>query len=64
MSTERLVARTWPLPLAWLVLQLLLLGLGLISLLWNLIALVLYPLLPRALGRRVGRSPTAPEPGR
>ena len=50
------MARTWPLPLAWLVLQLLLLGLGLISLLWNLIALVLYPLLPRALGRRVGRA--------
>jgi 1-acyl-sn-glycerol-3-phosphate acyltransferase len=56
MRTERLVARTWPLPLAWLVLQLLLLGLGLISLLWNLIALVLYPLLPRALGQRVGRA--------
>jgi 1-acyl-sn-glycerol-3-phosphate acyltransferase len=56
MRTERLVARTWPLPLAWLVLQLLLLGLGLISLLWNLIALMLYPLLPRALGLRVGRA--------
>ena len=50
------MARTWPLPLAWLVLQLLLLGLGLVSLLWNLIALVLYPLLPRALGLRVGRA--------
>jgi 1-acyl-sn-glycerol-3-phosphate acyltransferase len=56
MRTERLVARTWPLPLAWLVLQGLLLGLGLLSLLWNLIALVLYPLLPRALGLRVGRA--------
>jgi len=50
------VARAWPLPLAWLVLQVLLLGLGVISLLWNLIALVLYPLLPRALGLRVGRA--------
>ena len=38
------------------MLQLLLLGLGLISLVWNLIALVLYPLLPRALGLRVGRA--------
>jgi len=56
MSTERLVARTWPLPLAWLLLQLLLLALGLISLGWNLIALVLYPLLPRAFGQRVGRA--------
>ena len=28
MRTERLVARAWPLPLAWLVLQLLLLGLA------------------------------------
>ena len=55
MRTERLVARAWPQPLAWLVLQLLLLALGLLSLVWNLIALVLYPLLPRALGRRVGR---------
>lgn len=43
-------------PLAWLVLQLLLLALGLISLLWNLCALLLYPLLPRATGLRVGRA--------
>jgi 1-acyl-sn-glycerol-3-phosphate acyltransferase len=43
-------------PLAWLLLQLLLLGLGLISVLWNLCALLLYPLLPRALGLRVGRA--------
>jgi 1-acyl-sn-glycerol-3-phosphate acyltransferase len=56
MRTERLVQRAWPLPLAWLVLQLLLLGLGLMSLTWNGVALVLYPLLPRPLGLRVGRA--------
>jgi len=56
MNTERLVARAWPQPLAWLVLQLLLLCLGLISVAWNLSALLLYPLLPRAAGRRVGRA--------
>jgi len=50
------VARAWPLPLAWLMLQLLLLGLGLMSLAWNLVALVLHPLLPRTLGLRVGRA--------
>jgi 1-acyl-sn-glycerol-3-phosphate acyltransferase len=43
-------------PLAWLALQLQLLVLGLISTLWNLAALLLYPLLPRAAGRRVGRA--------
>jgi 1-acyl-sn-glycerol-3-phosphate acyltransferase len=53
---ERLPGRTWPTPLAWLVLQLLLLMLGLMSALWNLIALLLYPLLPRATGQRVGRA--------
>src|SRR5262245_7108355 len=56
MRTERLIARAWPQPLAWLLLQLLLLALGLISLVWNLIALALYPLLPRASGLRVGRA--------
>jgi 1-acyl-sn-glycerol-3-phosphate acyltransferase len=56
MRTERLVARAWPPPLAWLVLQLLLLCLGLISVVWNLLALLLYPLLPRSLGLRVGRA--------
>jgi len=55
MNTERLVARTWPLPFAWLGLQVLLLILGLMSVVWNLVALLLYPLLPRPLGRRVGR---------
>jgi 1-acyl-sn-glycerol-3-phosphate acyltransferase len=43
-------------PLAWLGLQLQLIGLGLNSLAWNGVALVLYPLLPRALGRRIGRA--------
>jgi 1-acyl-sn-glycerol-3-phosphate acyltransferase len=56
MNTERLIARAWPLPLAWLVLQLLLLALGLMSLTWNLVALLLHPLLPRELGLRVGRA--------
>ena len=56
MNTERLVARAWPLPFAWLGLQVLLLILGLMSIGWNLIALLLYPLLPRASGLRVGRA--------
>jgi 1-acyl-sn-glycerol-3-phosphate acyltransferase len=43
-------------PLAWLVLQLQLLVLGLASLAWNGVALLLYPLLPRASGRRIGRA--------
>ena len=43
-------------PLAWLGLQLQLMGLGLNSLAWNGVALLLYPLLPRALGRRIGRA--------
>jgi 1-acyl-sn-glycerol-3-phosphate acyltransferase len=47
------------LPLQWLALQHMLLLLGLGSLLWNLAALVLYPLLPRAPGRRIGRSAIA-----
>ncbi|MFO1224784.1 MAG: lysophospholipid acyltransferase family protein [Burkholderiaceae bacterium] len=46
----------WPQPLAWLMLQLLLIGLGLMSVGWNLIALVLHPLLPRASGLRIGRA--------
>ena len=43
-------------PLAWLALQLQLGLLGLMSISWNLAALVLYPLLPRATGLRVGRA--------
>jgi len=56
MRTERLVVRSWPQPLAWLVLQLLLVCLGVMSVVWNLVALVLYPLLPRATGLRIGRA--------
>ncbi len=41
---------------AWLALQMHLLLLGLMSLAWNLVALALYPLLPRATGRRLGRT--------
>ena len=41
--------------MAWLGLQLQLLLLGLMSVGWNAAALLLYPLLPRAQGRRVGR---------
>jgi 1-acyl-sn-glycerol-3-phosphate acyltransferase len=44
------------LPIAWLGLQLQLLLLGLMSLTWNVIALLLYPVLPRATGLRVGRA--------
>lgn len=43
-------------PLAWLALQLHLLLLGLMSAGWNAAALLLYPLLPRASGRRIGRA--------
>ena len=43
-------------PLAWVALQLHLLVLGVMSASWNLAALVLYPLLPRATGRRIGRA--------
>jgi 1-acyl-sn-glycerol-3-phosphate acyltransferase len=42
--------------LAWPALQLQLLLLGLMSLGWNLVALLLYPLLPRDTGRRIGRA--------
>ena len=43
-------------PLAWFALQLHLLLLGAISVAWNAAALVLYPLLPRAAGLRLGRA--------
>jgi 1-acyl-sn-glycerol-3-phosphate acyltransferase len=42
-------------PPAWLLLQLLLLGLGLVSVAWNLLALPLLVVLPRETGRRIGR---------
>lgn len=43
-------------PLAWLLLQLLLLGLGLASLIWNLVAWLLLPLLGADRGQRLGRA--------
>jgi 1-acyl-sn-glycerol-3-phosphate acyltransferase len=42
--------------LAWPALQLQLLLLGAMSLGWNLLAALLYPLLPRAVGLRIGRA--------
>lgn len=47
------------LPLAWLGLQCMLLVLGLVSLGWNAIALLLYPLVGRRRGRRIGRAAIA-----
>ena len=49
----------WRVPiflLAWPALQLQLLLVGAISLGWNLVAALLYPLLPRATGSRIGRA--------
>ena len=46
-------------PLAWLALQLQLLLLGGVSMVWNVLALALYPVLPRATGRRLGRATIA-----
>lgn len=43
-------------PLKWAALQAMLLLLGLASVAWNMVALVLYPLLPREVGLRVGRA--------
>ena len=55
LSTETPL-RAWWWPLAWPALQAQLLLLGLMSALWNLLALLLYPLLPRATGLRIGRA--------
>ncbi len=46
-------------PLAWLLLQVQLLMLGLASLVWNLLAGVLWLVLPREAGRRIGRAAIA-----
>ncbi len=54
--TERPAWQSLLWPLAWLALQAHLLVLGLMSVGWNLAALLLYPLLPRSLGLRVGRA--------
>ena len=43
-------------PVAWVALQAQLIILGLMSLMWNLPALLLYPLLSRASGLRIGRA--------
>ena len=51
-----LMAKPWLRPLAWLMLQGLLLGLGLMSLAWNGVALLLLPLLGRERGRWFGRA--------
>ena len=56
LTTETLTARTAWWPLAWLALQAHLLLLGLMSIVGSMVALVLYPLLPRAAGRRFGRA--------
>jgi 1-acyl-sn-glycerol-3-phosphate acyltransferase len=53
--TEQPAVRPVLRPLAWLALQAQLLLLGLMSALGNLAALLLYPLLPRRLGRDIGR---------
>jgi hypothetical protein len=57
VTTERSAVPALLWPLAWLGLQLqLLLLLGLMSVGWNAAALLLYPLLPRATGLRLGRA--------
>ena len=55
-AAERGVLRALLFPVAWLALQCQLLLLGLISIGWNTAALLLYPVLPRERGRRVGRA--------
>jgi 1-acyl-sn-glycerol-3-phosphate acyltransferase len=55
-SAERRAVNPVLRPLLWLALQAHLLLLALISISWNLVALLLYPLLPRAQGLRVGRA--------
>lgn len=54
-----LITRPLLRPMAWLVLQVLLLGLGLASLAWNAVAWMLLPLLGSERGRRFGRAAIA-----
>ena len=54
-----MIAARLPKPLAWMLLQGLLMLLALMSLAWNAVALVLLPLLPRARGRALGRAAIA-----
>ena len=56
LTTEARPARPFWWPLAWLALQTQLLLLGLMSIAWSAAALLLYPVLPRAAGRRIGRA--------
>ena len=56
IGIEPTVPRALTRPLSWLTLQALLLFLAVISLAWNLLALLLYPLLPLAPARRIGRA--------
>jgi 1-acyl-sn-glycerol-3-phosphate acyltransferase len=51
-----LIARPWLRPVAWLMLQTLLLGLGVMSLGWNMLAFLLLPVLGRERGRWFGRA--------
>jgi len=53
--SQPLIASPWLRPLAWLLLQGLLLVLGLGSLAWNLLALLLLPLMDAGRGRALGR---------
>lgn len=46
-------------PFTWVMLQALLLALGLVTLTWNLVALLIHPLLPMETGRRIGRAAIA-----
>jgi 1-acyl-sn-glycerol-3-phosphate acyltransferase len=53
---DKLLSRRALRPLAWLTLHALLLFVGLLSLVWSVLALLLHPLLPRRTGRRLGRT--------
>lgn len=54
-TPTRLLAWPMALPMT-LLMYLLLLLLGVISLVWNLVAMLLYPVLPRERGQRIGRA--------
>ncbi|HSQ73713.1 MAG TPA: lysophospholipid acyltransferase family protein [Rubrivivax sp.] len=59
MTAEHPQLPWWLWPFAWLALQLHLLLLGAMSVVWNAAALLLYPLLPRPWGLRLGRAAAA-----
>ena len=58
-TTETRHQRPFWWPLAWLALQAQLLLLGLMSIVWSAAALLLYPVLTRSAGRRIGRATIA-----